>query len=229
MPGAWELQEFAKNRVLLATIVPPDLKVSMEWGMALTMLGLPPGSMPMRPQGMPFGHARNVAVKAALDNGFGWLLFVDADTIPPAGAAATLMAAGRDLIGGLYYRRYPPYEPAAAVARVELVPGPAGQPVQKIMRGPLPAYTPGQIIPVDFLPTGLTLISRRCLEAVIAKFPRPYEWQIDIDREGLSEDFDYCVKAKSLGFQSWLHTGVIAKHELTAHATERGLVQPPVG
>ena len=220
MTGSWEVMRAREGRVLIATITPPDYKVSFAWANAMRELEQPPGSDFLRVSGLPFGPARNQAVVTALNGGYGYLLFVDADTIPPKNMLTQLLASGRDFVGGLYFQRFPPFMPAVFMARQSV----DDKGVSRVDKAPLPPYNPGEIIQVDFLPTGATLMSRRCLQAVMARFPKPYEWSVDIDRPGggLSEDYDFCLKATSLGFRPWLHTGLVCRHEILMAIGARG-------
>lgn len=227
MPGAWEILKVRQHRVLMVTITPPELKVSLQWARMLRALWLPPDSITIDLRGLPFHAARNAALKYALDGGFGSLFFLDSDTVPFPDVVRRLLEAGRDLIGGLYYRRGPPFKPAAGNAGRDQ----AGE----LTILDLQPHHPGDIIPVDFLPSGCTLISRRCMEALRAAYPRPFDWGVDIVRVpdgngGLlppfSEDFIFSWRCRELGYQPWLHTGVVCAHELSAVATSRGVEVP---
>ena len=154
-------------------------------------------------------------LKMAFESRFEWLFFLDTDTLAPKLTVPILQAANRDLIGGMYFQRFPPYLPAHATAGVDAK--------GLIVKQPLPPFTPGDIIPIDFLATGCTLVHRRCMEAMLKTYPKPYEWTLDIDKEGgLSEDFDFSLKAARIGFQPWLHTGVVARHEMLMTVGPRG-------
>lgn len=216
VPGAWEIIDARRQRVLCAILCPPDMKVSLQWANMFRGLQFPPNSDKIEIRGLPFGPARNAAVKQALDGGYNHLFFLDADTIPPLDVIPRLVAMERDFIGALYYQRFPPYHPAAALGRQEN---------WRVVRQELGDFVFGDVIPVNFLPCGATLISRRCLETVIAKYPRPFEWTLDIDQpgQGSSEDYDFSMKAASLGFQAWLATGLVCKHEIMMVATSRGV------
>ena len=224
MPASWDIVKQRNSRLLIATIAPPDLKVSMAWAAALRDLQIPPGSDFMKVLGLPFDAARNHAAKSAVEGGYGGLLYVDSDTVVPPNLATGLLAAGRDVIGAMYFRRFPPFAPAACMLQV--------MPDGKLQPGPLPPYKPGDILPVDFLPTGATYYSRRCLQAMFANFPRPFIWGVDVapvmDERGqplfpFSEDFIFSFRAKTLGFQSWLHCGILCRHEFMAVATDKGV------
>ena len=225
MPGSWEVLNLRKNRTLVATIAPPDYKVTMGWAMSMRQLQLPAYSDFTRSTGLPFGPARNSCLKIALEQGYNYLFFVDADTLVSPTIISDLINTGYDYIGALYYRRYPPYEPAPCMRTVQT----NAQGQTTVGRGPLPNFQPGSIIPVDFLPTGATLFSRRVMEAVLRKFPKPFEWTVDIDNpaSGMSEDFNFSVRAAEVGYQPMLHTGIICPHELAMVVTNQGVQTSP--
>lgn len=205
-------------------INPPELKVSFAWADAWRNLQWPPGSQPMRAVGMPFGPARNHCLKTALDNGFSHLFFLDCDVVTGPDTIYKLLATGKDIVGGIYRQRFPPYKIASFMKKLVPVPGQPGR--MSIEKADIPPFNPGDVIPVDFLPTGCSLYSRRAMEAVLARYPKPFEWTLDIDApgSGLSEDFSFCDKAASLGIRSFLHTGIECSHELAMAITHNGLV-----
>lgn len=214
MPGAWEIMEQRRRRVLWVTISPPDLKVSEEWAVGFRKLRLPPGSDTMFIKGPPYDAARNFGLKRAYDDGYGYLFFNDADTICPPETVEKLIETGRDFIGALYFQRFAPWNPVPAMAEVE---------GDRIRRRELQAIPYGDMMPVDFVPTGATLYSRRIMEAMLKTYPRPFEWTMDIDKPGgLSEDFDFAIKARQIGFTGYVHTGIIAKHEVLMMVGPRG-------
>lgn len=209
----------------MVTIQPPELRYSRPWTKMIRNLQLPLESQDFDVSGMPFDAARNMGLKAAHDNGFGYLFFLDSDTIPPLDIVPKLIATGRDLVGGFYRQRGLPFAPVAAMAVRDPASG-------TVLRGPLPTYNPGDILPVDFLPTGATLMSRRVIEALLQAYPTPFEWGYDIvpkkDQLGqplpqFSEDYIMSIRAKALGFQPWLHTGIICRHEFMVSVDNEGL------
>ena len=224
MPGAWEIIEERRNRILVAVITPPDLKVTLAWARHFNALALPPGSQTMQARGFNYDANRNLCLKGMLQGGFGWLMWVDTDVHVPRDAVMRLLASGRDLIGGVYFRKEPPYLSVASVAQFDA----SGI----FVHGKLPEHQPGDVVPVDFLGSGCTLISRRCVEDMFARFPRPYQWALDVapvmDHEGkplpgYSEDFIFSVRAREIGYQPYLHTGVVCQHETLAAVGPRGL------
>ena len=226
MPSAWENLNTRKGRVLVVSITPSDPKVSMRWAIMNRNMALPPASDYMTVAGLPYGPARNRGLKFAVDGNYGYLAFLDTDTVPPADWVMRLIATKRDLVGCIYHQRFPPFNTTAFMEGKDKQGG-----VDKL---PLPPHNRGDIIPVDFLATGATLYSRACLKAVLAKYPRPFEWGIDIAEipgdEGmlphLSEDYMFSIRARDMGYQPWLATGVEARHEMTVVSTAKGLEMP---
>ena len=226
MPAAWEILNIRKSRTLVVAITPSDHRVSMRWTIMNRGMALPPGSEFMLVSGMPYGPARNQGLKLAIDGDFGYLAFLDTDTLPPLDWVMRLIATQRDLVGCIYHQRFPPFHATAFLEGVN-----EHGDVDKL---PLPPHQRGDVIPVDFLATGATLYSRRCIEAVRSKHPRPFEWGIDITKipgddgplPNFSEDYMFSIRARDLGFQPWLATGIEAQHETTVVSTGRGLEMP---
>ncbi len=227
MPGAWETLKMRRERVLVCIITPQELKHSRWWCYAFRALRLPPLSEFKYVEGFPYDAARNVGLKDMIDNQFGYIAFWDSDILPPADVIPLLIETGRDLIGALYTRRGPPFDIVAGITTYDKEGRHTGF--------KMPAYQQGEIVPVDVLGMGLTLISRRCVQAVMAKHPRPFAWGMDLEsiREEsgtliprTSEDFVFCLRAREAGFQPWAHTAIQAQHELMAVATLQGVQMP---
>ena len=216
-----------RERVVVCIITPPELKHSRWWCRAFRSLKLPEGSEFRYVEGFPYDAARNIGLKDMIDNQFGYIFFWDSDTLPPEDIVPRLIETGRDLIGGLYTRRGPPFQIVAGNATYDKE--------GKNIGFNMPPYTQGEIVPVDVLGMGVTLISRRCVQAVMARHPRPFAWGWDLEsvREEsgaliprTSEDFVFCLRAKECAFQPWVHTGIQAQHELLAVATPQGVAMP---
>lgn len=224
MPGSWETLEMRRNRVLVAVIQRSGDRVSFEWAKTLRGIQLPNLSAITDIKGYPYDAARNRAARICLDNGFGYLFFLDTDVLVPHDVVTKLMETGRDLIGALYRRRHPPFDLLAA----NIGKDPKGEMTPMSLEN----YRPGEIVSVDFLPTGATLISRRCLETMFARFPRPYTWAYDVapvpDGVGgslpqVSEDYIFSLRAKAIGFTPWVATGLWCSHEIDGVlASEKG-------
>lgn len=226
MSGAWEITALRENRILLAIIVPPDLGVSLDFAQDIAAMQLPPGSNFLRVVNLPFGPARNQAAKTALENGY-HLAFLDADVRAPRDAFQRLLDTKLDIVGGLYYQRFPPFMPVMFNQGRD----DKGNPVRILPTN----WKPGDLVPVDFLPSGLTLYRRRLLEAVFSRFPRPFEWGHDIapvpSESGscppFSEDFVMSWRCKQLGFQPYCHTGIVGLHEVKAVVGPKWMIALP--
>lgn len=159
--------------------------------------------------------------------GVGGFLLHNSDILPPADTIPRLIETGRDLIGALYTRRGPPFDIVAGRATHDKD--------GKHTGFKMPPYNQGDIVPVDVLGMGMTLISRRCVQAIMAAHPRPFAWGLDLEsvREEsgaliprTSEDFVFCLRSAECGYQPWVHTGITARHELLAVATPGGVAMP---
>lgn len=225
MPGSWEITKQRESRLLLAVLMPPDLAVSFDFSQNLRNLQLPPGSDFMRVVGLPWGPARNQAAVTALQNGY-HLAFLDADVRAPSDAYIRLWETGLDIVSGLYYQRFHPYLPVVFNEGRDEQGSVIKVPVQ---------FKPGDIVPAVFIPCGLTLYRRRLLEAVFSRWPRPFEWGVDVapvpSEEGqappYSEDFAFSYRARQLGFQPYVHCGVYGLHEVRAVVGPRWVVPYP--
>jgi hypothetical protein len=101
------------------------------------------------------------ANRAALVGGFlhgdsEWLFQIDDDTVPPAGALSHLLSLRREFVGGVYFLGGPPYN---VVAYYRLSDG--------TYAGVLD-YPVGQLVAVDSIGMGCTLIHRSVFEKIQA-------------------------------------------------------------
>lgn len=227
-PGAWEMVQARRRSILLATLCPPDLGITLSFNRRLKDLQLPPGSNFTWVIGQPWGPGRNQAIRMALDGGYGYLGFLDADVRLPPDAYLRLMESGLDVASGLYYQRYHPYLPVLFNEGQD----PQGKPTKL----PLVGWRPGDIVPCTFVPGGALLVKRGVLEGVLRHFPRPFEWGLDIapipDGFGgnlpqYSEDFQFSKRCQVCGFTVGVHTGVVGLHEVWAVVGPKGIVPQP--
>ena len=217
MGSSWELKSLKENRVLVATISPPDGKVSYQWARAWKDLQLPPGSDGAIIQGLPFGVARNYCVSTLLEKGFAYLFFLDSDIWVPADTVMRLIKTGLPLIGCYYTHRFPPYDPCYYAA--------AKNEEGKLVKVPLSGWNFGDIVPCSFMPSGACLIHRSVFEKMLASgIKKPYAWSLDIDEPtGMSEDYDFSLKCVSIGITPYMHSGIQARHECLATCGVRGI------
>mgnify|MGYP001575302423 CR=1 FL=1 len=226
MPGSWELTVARDQRILVSIIMPPDLTVTMDFAQGIRNIQLPPGGDFMRMAGLPFGPARNQCAKTALENGY-HLAFLDADIRVPPDSFIKLLGTGLDLVGGLYFQRFYPFLPVCF--------NEGRDDKGNVTKVPITGWKPGDIFPATFVPSGLTLYRRRLLEAMFSRFPRPFEWGVDtapVPTENgqvppFSEDFSFSWRARQLGFQPFIHSGVVGLHECRAVVGPKWLLPYP--
>lgn len=160
----------------------------------------------------PLIGKRNGLVRKALDAGAEWVLFVDDYMLPGPDALERLLARGIDLVGGLYFRRHPPF--AVDAARFD--------PDKTERCLGLEEIDGSSVRPVDFTGTGFLLIRRRVLEAVGAAArdpssglrwaPSDYPWFECSYELAWNEDVEFCTRARDLGFQPYVDTSFVVPH-----------------
>ena len=165
--------------------------VPSQWAIAYRSFRLPSGSGTTWIEGLPFDHARNVAVRCALEHEFDELLFLDDDVIVPPDAYERLHSAQKDIIGALYWTRHAPIQP--------------------VMLGP--GDINGDLLRVDRVGTGCLLIQTRIFKTL----PEPwFEWRLDRtdlpEEQRVSEDWYFCDHAQDHGFEIWCDTGCECEH-----------------
>lgn len=199
MPGSWE---YPKPNVLVC-ILTREL-VTMAWAIGYRRLAFPENSSDVFMHGMPFDHARSFGCQRALETGHEYLFFLDDDVIPPPDAIYRLIRHNKDIISGLYYRRQLPVYPVM-MREVE------GKGPQWITDAKL-----GDMVEADLVGAGCLLIKRKVLEVMN---PPWFEWKCDPFRfpklaltDRCSEDYDFCRKARALGFKLFVDTSVQCSH-----------------
>lgn len=130
-----------------------------------------------------------------------FLLFVDADCIPPPGALAQLLRHAVGVVGGLIIERVAPFD-VCAVRSLE--------PYARYRIADFP-YEDRALRPVVSVGTGFMLIQRRVLD----RLPPPWFrcGQILGGEDLLAEDLDFCLKAAQVGFPVYLDPAVRVGHE----------------
>jgi len=155
-----------------------------------------------KPRGNQIPRQRNLAV----DHLWGdWLLFVDADCVPPPHALEDLLGAGELLVGGVVLERFAPFW----VAAIKSLDPPTKWTVEEV-----PARL--GLIPAEALGTGCLLIRREAFTRIEAPWFRCGQIVPDL----LLEDTEFSFRAKAQGIQPCLHCGVRVGHEV------RGIVWP---
>lgn len=205
MPGSWEQinsQPINQNRVLGCTLTRETCSVA--WAFGLRSMYLPNGSWTAL-SGMPFDHARNTGCLKLLELGWEWLFFYDDDVIAPPDTIVRLINHNKQIVSGVYYRRY---EPLAPVMLKDSPNGPQW----------ITEYPKNSLIEVDFVGAGCLLIHRDVLKSLppLSNRCHWFEWRCDRTDlphlEKTSEDFTFCKHARNHGFKIHVDTSIQCVH-----------------
>jgi hypothetical protein len=155
----------------------------------------------------PISYNRNHIVQKFLaQKEYDYLMMIDSDIIPPPNIMK-LLDFGKDIIVPLMFvmqegKVLPLYLKQAKDGQLDFDRD----------------YLEKQgLVSVDATGTGCIILSRKVLEAV--KYPFRNEYDSDgIKKLGL--DFNFCLRAKKLGFQSYVHLDYVADHHSTCSLRE---------
>lgn len=167
-------------------------------------------------------RARNAAVAHFLeDKNNTHLLFIDSDIIFEPDHVFKLIQANKEVIAGIYPKKYIVWDRLKKRPDSEKVDFPIGGDIR---------MTQDNFLETNYLPTGFLLISRTAIEKIIKKYPE-LKYKNDIDgymsagdnfydlfkvgiRNGIyeSEDWGFCSLWKSVGGQVLIHPEVNVKH-----------------
>lgn len=137
-------------------------------------------------QGVAIAHssivanARNSCVAAAQDAKADYLMFIDSDMVFPPDTIDRLMAHDKDIVGGTYVRRGPPFDNL----------GKSIDPDQDKKSG---------LVEMSHIPTGMLLIKM----SVFNKLPKPY-FRYGVEESlGIinGEDMTFCRMVREAGFR----------------------------
>lgn len=156
------------------------------------------------PRGNQIPAQRNMGAAGVVQAELDWVLFVDTDSVPPAGALEQLLGHGQDLVGAVVLERTYPFDLVA----VKSLNPPARFQLSEVPRTGL--------VPVVAMGMAFTLVRRRALEQV----PTPWFRCGQIIPDLLLEDTDFCLRAGRLGIQPYLDCGL-----RVGHATD-GVIWP---
>jgi hypothetical protein len=142
-----------------------------------------------------------------------FLLFADADCVPPRGALARLLShADVGVVGALNVERVAPFH-VCAVKSLE--------PFTRYQVEEFPAHD-RTLRPVVSVGTGFMLIRRAVLNAL----PKPWFRCGQVSPDLLAEDLDFCLRAAQVGFPVFLDPAVRPGHEtkVTVYAGDAELM-----
>jgi hypothetical protein len=113
------------------------------------------------------------------------LFLVETDNAFPKDALARLLAHDKDIVGSTYLTRSEPHVPMGMTTE-----------------GRAPDVSGGGLRPMNALPMGVTLIDM----AVFGKMEQPWwrePYMAEVNRFA-TDDYDFCNRARELGFEVWL-------------------------
>lgn len=154
-----------------------------------------------RVPGNQIAWQRNYLVSHRLRPSDEWLLYLDADCIPPPGALARLLSHEVGIVGGLVLERVAPFQVCATHTL---------EPFQRYEAEDF-LLEDQALRPAVAVGTGCLLVRRAVFDAV----PRPWfrVGQIPGGEDLLAEDLNFCLRAAQVGFPTFLDPGVRVGHE----------------
>lgn len=135
-------------------------------------------------------NREKIALKA-LEEKCTHLLFIDSDMTFPPDSLNKLIAHKKDIIAGIFFQKYPPYNPAFTIDDKKVI--------------------PQELTEVDWVGSAFTLINME----VFKKVPRPW-FEADFNPKHIvGEDINFCLKAKKFGYKIFVDPKVDIGHLLT--------------
>jgi|GEM_PF-2890884 len=194
MVKKWGQEKIQKNMELWPTILAGIPNVGFhypEFFTAYTHLDLPAGCEMAESYRTPIHLARNAFAQLAIDLHAKYLLFLDADMVPPSYLVKRLLFHQKDIVGGLAFKRRAPFEPCI----LKQVKKDFYEHLLWVKRG---------LVQVDGIGMSGTLIKTD----VFKKLEPP--WFLHTPE--LAEDLFFCQKATEAGFAVWADTDLILGH-----------------
>ncbi len=155
----------------------------------------------------PTDANRNAIVKEVLKSDATHFMWLDSDHVFPIGMLNRLLSHGKDMTGGVYFKKAYPFQSVSLVAKE-----------QKFFKGKYTIYNPAvikeksnMIFKADATGMGCTLIKREVFE----KLPHPwfeYRWSEQSEEKTISEEMKFFEDAKKAGFELWIDEYVICPH-----------------
>jgi len=153
----------------------------------------------------PYDRARNECHRLFMESGKEYMLFMDADTVPPVDALDRLIAADKPMISAtvqtVQMHKGEPRLIPIALRWNEEDPEDVG----------LKAYVGNGVEEVDATTLACTLIKRKVMKAV---GPRAFQFGYgdEYGTTGIGEDIFFNNLVKEAGFSIWNHYGVVCSH-----------------
>ena len=224
MPFSWEIARARQESVLIGILATPG-GTSVEWGLSFSNMEKPQLQDVMVTRGLPFGEARTQMAYQCLNAGYQWLFQLDCDLLCPKETIPCLMSHRLPIVSGLYYQRFATWTGVVG----EYLPCMFRESVDaqgNTGKQPITDFRPGSLVEAAYVPTGCLLIHRSVFERFLAAgIKRIFEWTLHQDNPaGRSEDFEFCARARALGYKSLVDTSIVATHETGAQVGPKGLI-----
>jgi len=174
-----------------------------DFTFSLQMLKKPPGTEIVRASSGPIDEMRNLIVLRALEMDCTHVLFLDADMTFPEDTIFRLLSHGLPIVGGLMFKRRPPFDPLVMVG-------------ERHRLQVLYDYKPG-LNRVTATGTGCLLIDSRVFDDV------PYPWfrfGTTDDGAPIGEDVGFCYAAQDAGYPIYVDADVKTEHLTTLRVGE---------
>lgn len=139
---------------------------------------------------------RNQAVMEALRLECTHLLQIDSDMVLHPDTVPVLLSRDVDVAGALYFNRFPPFEPTAVINDARF-----------------PEWIPDDFYEVERIGAGCLMVKTEVFRAMNLPWFRML--RDDSGRIMLGEDFNFCCRARALGYKVFCDSTVAA-----CHATE---------
>jgi hypothetical protein len=227
MPFSWELVLTRQQSVLVGLQAANPGLVSIDWALSFANMERPPIWDVMRVSGLGFGEGRTQMAYQCLNGGYEFLFMLDCDVLAPKNTIPRLLSHRLPIVSGLYFQRFPSWSGVSAdynpCAFNEVVDGQGN-----VGKQPIANYAPGSLVECHYVPGGCLLVHRsvfqRMLDAGIKRF---FEWTLHADSPpgvGKSEDFEFCSRARALGYKIYVSSDLVCTHETSSQVTSKGLL-----
>lgn len=184
------------NKVMLATTLPKSGNIQMATARFIEDSMRSTGATLVHSQCNWIMYGRNGLVDIFLKGDYTHLFWVDADTVPPGKTVEYFLKADKDIIGGIT----PMLMDNGLMWNYQI----------KKNESPACGSPLGdETYQVDRLGGTTLLVKRKVYEAL----EQPcYEMRTDENGNNVSNDFNFCDKAKDSGFEIWVNTRCKCNH-----------------
>lgn len=198
--------------VLVATPTLEQRPLSWEWADATSSMQFPLGASisKLRIHGKPIAEARNEIVRAALEMGATYVLFVGDDNLPPPNLFDLLYRHREHLVTGVYWSKMHPIQPYLW---------------DGLLKGHYTDWKYGEYFPIDFAGCDALLAHTD----VFRRMAPPWftvDWVFEPGQTPgphYTEDFPFYAKAREAGFRLYVETAAQLGHQDRASGRIFGL------